>query len=279
MRTHKRKLTGTVVAAAALLLFLALPGGAWARTLNDLTITSDMTGGATTAPTSGVSIMYVNKTSTTSISAVVDGPCRTVQVKEIDYSQAQQALGGTVDGTFSLWAVQSLDENDFASGETVYFYKDEELTSLTNNTVAPVTRRLQPGMFLQYYFGTSGATGFDKAHIVERGGEQTGEYYVSPAVVFDEQHSAFSTSGVSNDMTSGGTGFTLPDGANWFGFFANGDDVPYSTDDTDASTSGLYFPESEQKILPLGEVRNLGTAANGSSAGTLTMTPYSHRPY
>lgn len=98
-------------------------------------------------------------------------------------------------------------------------------------------------------------------------------------VVFAEQHSAFGTSGVSNNMTSGATGFSLPDGAKWCGFFANGDNVPYSTDGTDASSSGLFFADEKEKLLPREEVIKLGIAGASSSAGTLTMTPYSRRPY
>lgn len=98
-------------------------------------------------------------------------------------------------------------------------------------------------------------------------------------VVFPEQHSAFGTSGVSNDFTSGGTGYTLPDGAKWFGFFARDDNLPYSTDGTNASSSGLFFPQEEEKLLPREEVVKLGIAGASSSSGTLTMTPYSRRPY
>jgi hypothetical protein len=262
MRTNQRAFIEAVI--VAMLLLFCFAGPATADPFNHLSLSSDILGGATTAPTSGVSRMYVNRsTAKTYISAVNDGPCRTVQVKDIDYSQVQQAAGGTVAGTFSLWAAWSLDENDFGSGETIYFYKDHALTGITNNTVAPVTRAIPPGGFLQYYFGTSGATGFDKAHILERGGEMGAGFAVSYPLPLSHATDDFAATGITPFTTS----FTVPAGCNCVEVQATGTDWAYSS----PTESGVSKIVGENKVLlmPVGEFSGGSFGPGAGAAGAI----------
>lgn len=235
---------------SALILIVCGTTVAMAGPLNNLTISSDMAGGVTTVGTSGVSTMYVNQ-GAQYVSAVNDGPIRVVQVKEIDYSQAQQGAGGTVSGTFDLIAVWSLDKEDFASGETIYAYKKERLTSLTNNTVAPVSFRVKPGGFLQYRFVTSGTTPYDKVHIVEKALEKDGDYDVSPPLEIAYYESAFATTGVTQ-FWSGTTAIVVAPGATCVEVTCTGDDIWYTTDGTTEPIDGKStFLEADQKPFPL----------------------------
>lgn len=205
------------------------------------------------------------------------GPMLMVWLEDLDFCPAQINNAGTVSDTFDAW-LELFPKNGLTSSVTRYLFEDEPITSLQNNTAGPHFIKIPPRMYAVPYI-KSGTTALGNVRIGALVGYSDDAGFEETTLTFDEQHSAFATTGVSNNMTSGGTGFTLPNGAEWFGFFAKGDDVPYSTDDTDADTSGLYFPDGKEKILPRSEVEELGTAANGSSAGTLTMTPYSRRPY
>jgi len=52
------------------------------------------------------------------------GPWYGVQLMDLDSSQAQQALGGTISKDFDFYAECSLDDDDWTYAQRFYFYLD-----------------------------------------------------------------------------------------------------------------------------------------------------------
>ena len=205
------------------------------------------------------------------------GPVAMVWLEDLDFAPAQVNNAGTVSDTFDAW-LELFPKNGLTSSVTRYLFKDEPITSLQNNVAGPHFIKIPPSMYAIPYV-KSGTTALGNIRIGMLVGYSEDAGFEETLMIFDTQSTSVGTSGVSNDFTSGGTGFTLPQGAKWFGYFANGDNVPYTTDDNDADSNGLYFPDGEEKILPRSEVRNLGLGGTGGVAATLKQTPYSRRPY
>lgn len=201
------------------------------------------------------------------------GPWYGVQLIDLDSSQAQQGLGGTISKDFDFFAECSLDETDWANAQRFYFYKDETATATTNNTAGPKWARLPANTHIRFGFVTgSGATVFDHAEFRIYPGKE-GDFYTSPPISLLHISADFGTTGLTT-FVSGLT--TVPSGCNCIEIQFTGTDGGYSS----PATSGVSKIVEENDVLPMPVTEyNEGSYGPGAAAaGTINAQYWTECP-
>jgi hypothetical protein len=195
-------------------------GTAQADSLNVYLGTTD-SGNTTVA--SGTSTMVIEgmgvnrSVGVTVFDASKRGPYWGAQLMDLDSSQAQQGLGGTISKNFDFFAECSLDDVSWTDSEKFYFYKNETATATTNNTAGPVWRKLPAYPFVRFGFVTaSGTTVFDHAKVRVFPGKD-GNFKESPPALVMTAYPGNANSGVSSH--------TVSEGVRWIAFEYGGDNI------------------------------------------------------
>ena len=284
MKTQKIPKVAMVSFFMVLFLLMLSTGVSFAATAS----LYDSGSGTTTAPSGTSTFALSNDTYTMDDNNTVLNlnklrPFKTISIalesitlpSGVTFGQAADTTDGTVDGdVYQIYARVGNSIDNIASAERFPLHNETKYNSSTSPYLIYWTPPPAAFARLEIMSGVSAIYGatlniipFDVEH--------------DPTlVVFDTQTTSIGASGVSNSFvaeSSGGTGFYIPSGAKWFGFFADGNNVPYSTDGTEPTTPGIYFSDGKEKILDLEETKKLGVGSDGAAA--LDMTPYSRRPY
>lgn len=243
-------------ALLATMLIFFLAGVAEADPIKMFDKTADLTAylgtsnsGNTTVAGSGVSNPYLQghnmnrAEERTTFNSNEYGPWYGAQLLDLDSSQAQQALGGTISKDFDFYAECSLDDDDWANAQRFYFYKDETVTATTNNTAGPRWVRLPANTHVRFGFVTaSGTTVFDHAEFRIFPGKE-GDFYASPHIPLSHATDDFGTSGLTPFTTS----FTVPDGCNCVEIQFTSTNGGYSS----PATSGVSRIQKENEALQM----------------------------
>lgn len=206
------------------------------------------------------------------------GPWYGVQLMDLDSSQAQQGLGGTISKDFDFYAECSLDPDTWTYAERFYFYKDETVTATTNNTAGPKWARLPANTYVRFGFVTaSGTTVFDHAEFRIFPGKE-GDFYESSPLLIDQDYSAFATTGVTQ-FWSGTTAIEVAAGARAIEVQTIGDDINYTTDgSTTPSTTTSILEDGKIIILKPYEWERFWYDPAGNSAGGLSIKQWTADP-